>query len=233
MARKHLTYEERFTEIEREVDKRKRGYDLHLMPWPDARQVILLRIWLKYHLYDPEKGPFPNWVQTVITHTILNIWRDNLTVHSRPCIAGCIWNAGDNLCERTKSGIQCAECPAYRIWENSYKKDRYSIRQPVSLENHTQEVNNQQSDFMDIEGKKAIIDREMKKRLDRQEWRVYKLLMVDGGTEADAGKLLGFKTKRAKKGGKRPMHGGYLRVLELRHKFVALAKEIIADENLA
>ncbi len=240
MAKKHLTYEDRFSQIEFEVDKRRRSYDLHTVPWADARQIILLRIWLKYHLYDEEKGPFPNWVQRVITNAILTIWRDNLTVHSRPCILGCVWNAGGDQCERTPSGRQCAECPAFKIWEQSYKKDRYSIRQPVALDNHTQEVNNQQSDFMDIEGKKVIIDNEIKKRLyklgttGKQEWRVYKLLMIKGGTEQQAAKLLGFKqdTKR-KKRGKRPMFNGYLKILELRHKFVALAKIIIEEEALA
>ncbi len=93
---------------------------------------------------------------------------------------------------------------------------------------------------MDIEGKKVVIDREMRKRLyklgpaGRQEWRVYKLLMIDGGTEQQAAKLLGFKqeTKRKKKGGKKGMWPGYLRILELRHKFVALARVIIDEEDL-
>lgn len=228
---KALSFEDRYDEIVREINKRESKYDLHSVPFEDARQIILLRIWLKYHLYDESKGPFPNWVQRLITNAILTIWRDNLTVHSRPCVMGCVWNAGGDQCEKTKSGLQCAECPAYKSWENSYKKDRFSIKQPVALDHHSQEVNNQQSDFIDIDAKKQIIDREMKRRLTKEEWRVYKLLIIDDGTEIAAAKLLGFKQE--KDADKKPMFNGYWKVLELRHKFVAVAKKIILEEDLA
>ncbi len=237
-----LTFEQRYEEIVREIDKRKNQWTLNSMAFEDARQIILIHVYKKYHLFeeskviDGRKVEFTHWVNSLITHKIYGIWRDNLAIFSRPCVGNprdgmerCAFNAGGDLCTATKSGKQCSECKLYKDWETR-KKDHHAVKQTLTLENHSQEVSNIQSDFTDIEEKKRVIDEKMKERLDKQEWKAYKMLIVDGKTERQAAQALGFKKKRGKKS---RMYPGYLKILALRHKFVELAKEIIENEDLA
>lgn len=230
---KSLTFEQRYPEIVFELEKRRGKWDLGVVDWADAKQMILVRISEQYHRYDPDKGAFSHWVQRVITHKIFSIWRDNYTKHARPCILGCLFNGGGESCTKTSSGRQCAECPLYREWEKR-KKTHHVIKQPLPLDNHIQEVSNIQSDFVDYEKAKQIIDREIKKKLNKTEWKVYRLLMTKKGTERQAAKILGFKNRRKTRTGRNlRMFNGYLAVLALRHKFVELAKQIVRDNDLA
>lgn len=245
---KALTFDERYTEICFQVDKRRSKWDLAVVPWDDARQKILIHINDQLHNFDPTKGEFSHWVQTVISHKILNIWRDELAIYTRPCLPNvkngnkkCAFNAGDDNCSATPSGKQCAECKIFKTWEAD-KRREHSIKQALPLENHSQEVfstssgftSDFTSGFMDIEGKKKVIDQHMRKRLSKIEWKVYRLLMIRQGTERQAAKLLGFKDKKkTRTGRKRRTFNGYLSVLALRHKFVREARLIIAELDLA
>ncbi len=236
------TFEERYEQICFELDKRRGMWDLAAVPWPDARQMILLRIYQQYGKFNPTKKDkdgrpveFSHWVQSVITRAVHNIWRDNLCKWSRPCLGNpkhgmerCAFNGGGDLCTATKSGKQCGECKLYKDWEKG-KKRQHDIKQTLPIENHIQEVSNIQSDFTDIEGKKRIIDREMQKRLPPNEWKVYRMLMIDGKTERQAARAMGFKNDPKRK---TKMYRGYLAVLALRHKFVDVAKKVIEAEGL-
>lgn len=221
------TFEQRYTEICVWVDKRRRKWDLNVVDWDDARQMILIHISEQYDSYDPTLGPFGNWVNRLITNKIKNIWRDHYTNYSRPCILGCPYNSGGQTCSKTRSGTQGAECPAYRDWQKR-KGDQFNVRQTLSLDNHAQEVSNVSSDFMDIAAKKRVIDARIREKLTKQEWRIYKTLIIQGKSEEETAKALGFKNKRGQK-----MFGGYLVILAARHRFVEMAKAIIEDEDLA
>ncbi len=228
MSRPKLpTFEERYPEIVRQIQKRRRKWTLGSVDFEDVQQILLIHIHRKYGLYDPVKDPtFVHWVNTVISNRINGILRDNHLIYSRPCVTGCIFNTGGDTCSKTSSGLQCIECPLYRNWHDR-KADHFNVKQTLPIETHEQEVNNQQSDFVDIEGKKKIIDREMKERLDPGEFKIYRMLMIQGKSEKECGAALGGK-KRAGR-----MFQGYQQLLKLRHKFVKLAKEIIEQEGLA
>lgn len=235
------TFEERYNEICFQLDKRESKWDLAVVPWPDARQMILIRVYQQYHKFNPAKRDkmgqpveFSHWVQKTISNAIYNIWRDHLSKYSRPCLGNpkhgmerCAFNAGADLCSATKSGKQCGECKLYRDWENG-KKSQHDIKQPLPIENHSQEVSNIQADFTNIEEKKLVIDVKMKERLPKDEWRIYRMLMIENRPEAEVGKAMGFKKKRGAR-----MHAGYQNLLKLRHKFVDLAKLIIEQEGWA
>lgn len=228
----NLTFEDRYTDIVHWVEKRRRNIDLATLEWLDIRQLILIRVSQQYHTFDPAKGEFRRWVNRVITNCLRNIWRDHLAAFQRPCVTGkggCVDNVGSGLCRRTPSGTQCSECPAYKDWE-ARKGDHHAISLPLPLDNHSQEVHSKQSDFMDIAGKKAVIDEKMKGKLTRAEWRLYRLLMVRHLSEEEAAKAMGYKHK---KGRKPRMWAGYQIVLNARKKFVEIAKAIIEENDLA
>lgn len=242
-AHLRLSFEERWVEVCHWVDKRRRKLDLVTLSWEDCRSELLEHAWKQFPTFDPARGEFRKWMNKILTNKIRNIYRDNLAKWSRPCITGkggCADNMGGTLCRRTPSGVQCSECPAYRDWEQK-KGAQFAIMQPLPLEvpaegeggNRTvprQEVSNTQADFVDYQEKGAQLHALMRKRLTREEWRAYKLLIIQHKPEAQVARALGFREKRGKKS---RMFPGYLSLLSLRHKFVKLAKEILEEEDLA
>lgn len=220
-------FETLIKQVEAQIDKRRGSWKLTAVAWEDVRQMIMTRAWVQYPLFHPEKGEFSHWLSRLITNAMTNILRDNHGIYSKPCILGCVFNTGDSTCSKTRSGRQCSECPIYRDWEKR-KLDHFNVKQTLPLETHEQEVNSIQGDFLDMEGAKTVIDEKIRLKLTRQEWRIYRLIYIQGKTEHEAGKALGYKRKPGSK-----LAPGYLTLLNARHKFVVLAKQIIEDENLA
>jgi DNA-directed RNA polymerase specialized sigma24 family protein len=220
------SFEELADAIDAQIEKRRGSWRLAAVPWEDAKQIILTRVFLKYSTFDPKRGEFPKWLSRVITNTMLNILRDNLQKWSRPCIQGCPFNMGGDNCEKTSTGRQCDECPAFKEWRKK-KQEEYNIRQPLPYDTHSQEVESIQSDFLDIDGKKKIIDEKIKLRLNKHEYKVYKLLIIKGKSEEEVGRMLNYKETPGSM-----MHPGYQSIRKMKIKFVALAKKIIEEENL-
>jgi DNA-directed RNA polymerase specialized sigma24 family protein len=223
------TFESLIPAIETQIEKRRGSWRLTSVAWEDVKQLILTKVFFKYDSptagYIPEKGPFSHWLSRVITNTMTNILRDSHTKFSRPCVTGCVFNTGGDSCSRTTSGIQCSECPIYKRWEER-KLDHYRVQQTLPLENHAQEVNSMPSDFIDIAGSKDIIDAKMKDKLDEHEYSIYCMIYIEGKTEKEVGKLLGYKKTGAK------TYEGYQMLLKLRKHIVLMAREIIEEENL-
>ena len=223
---KNIPFEDRLEVIQAEINRRRPKWQLSTMDFEDASQIILLRVFVKYHLYNPEKGEFTHWLNRLITSAIKNIWRDNLTKFSRPCILQCRFNLGNNSCGYTPSGKQCEECPLYRKWKER-KEDHFNVKQNLPLENHAQEVNNIQQDSIDIQGAKDKIDIAMKRKLKPFEWNLYSLLYIENKSPEEVGKILKYKPC------KNSSIPGYQQIKKFQKKVVILAKEIIEDENLA
>lgn len=203
--------------IQREIAKRRKKWTLAALSFDDVSQIVLIRVVRKYDTFLPEKGEFSHWVNRVITHTILNILRDNYLKYSRPCILGCIHNTGDETCSLTKSGKQCAQCPLYRDWEK-LRKEQFNINQPVSLENHIQEVD---GEFFDIDNAKDKLNIEMKRRLKPSEWQIYKKIYIDRKNDdikQDTIKSYGIS---------------YPNFTKLNELFVKTAKAIMQEEDIA
>lgn len=219
-----LSFEDRYEETLHWVEKRRRTIDLAHLGWDDIRQRLLIRVSQQYSKYEPDKGLYSHWVNTVISNELRNIWRDEYASSARPCVSGgggCIHNVGADQCSKTPSGLQCAECPIYRDWERR-KGSHYAIRMPLPLENHAQEVHSGQSDFVDYDGMAAELHRRMKARLTRSEWKAWRLLYILHKEPEDVAKALGFKGRRKK--GQR-MYPGYAQVLALRHELEKTARE--------
>jgi hypothetical protein len=80
---------------------------------------------------------------------------------------------------------------------------------------------------MDIGAAKAVIDREMKKRLNKQEWRVYRMLYIQGKDEREVAKIMGFKKQSSH------LYAGYGNIRKHKKHFIEVAKKIIEEENLS
>lgn len=220
-----ITFESQSTFIKEQINKRRSNWRLSTLDWDDAAQIIFIRIWQKWFLYDPEQK-LENWVNTVITNQIKNLLRDNLTKFSRPCVQKCIFNLGGNACGYTKSGLQSNECPKYAEWQKK-KEAQFNIKASLPLENHTQEVNNKQSDFLDIKSAKEVIDIKIKPRLNRRERKLYKVLYIDNMTAQEACEFLKQEESKIYE------PESYAKILEFQKKVISISKKIIQEEDLA
>lgn len=220
-----IPFEERIPVIQNEINKRRAKYTLSTLDFEDVSQIIILRVYNKYHLYKSEKGEFTHWLNRLISSAMKNILRDNLTIFSRPCILGCAYNMGEDNCGYTTTGKQCSECPIFKRWEKK-KKDHFNVKQTLTIENHSQEVSNMASDFFDIEHAKKIIDQKIKTKLNAFEFSIYEMLYIQNMTEKQVGEKLKYK---------KPTNSstpGYQTISKLKRKFASISREIIREEDL-
>jgi hypothetical protein len=78
-------------------------------------------------------------------------------------------------------------------WEKS-KKNAHDTKLTVSIENHSQEINDMPTDSMNVEDAAKNIHNKMQKVLKPIEWKVYKHLYIEGRDEEQTAKLMGYRT---------------------------------------
>ncbi len=204
------------------IDKRRAKWVLTTLPWEDVRQLLLTRLWKKFHLYDQNR-PFENWANFTISNAIKNLLRDNCYKFQRPCLK-CVFNQGDKTCRFTASKNQDISCPLYAEWYKK-KSDLFNIKVPVAIDNHIQAVSNIQSDFIDIASAKNIIDSKILNKLEAFiEKRMYKLLFVQNKSPEEVGAILKLKNHTT---------SGLLEINNFKKKVVEMAKVVIKEEDLA
>lgn len=211
-----------------EINKRRNGWTLSSVPFEDFSQLMLIRIFNKYDQFKPSNGPFSHWVNTLISNAKINLMRDNLGKFSPPCQTGkggCEFNQGEDLCGFTKSGKKDCECPAYCKWLKK-KRYEYGIKQGLSIDAHSQEVNNIQSDFTDIDQYRRLLRDKLPEHLTVQEFRIYGLLFEEHKTEKEVGELLKFVK------GKNESVAGYQTIHKAKVKIIKMAKKVIFEEGL-
>ncbi len=218
------TFEESIGFIDIEIKKRKAKWTLNILSWmdyDDVSQILRLHIYKKWHLYDPAK-PLGPWINSIISHQLINLIRNNYGNYSRPCLK-CAAAEGENLC--SIYGKQCVDCPLYANWVK-YKKSAHDSKLPVALENHAQEVSNIIEDFVDVEQKSKVIHEKMKLILKPFEWRIYKLLFIDNKTEEEAAKQLNYKSNE------KGRSAGYKHIKNVKKAIITKVKELIASGDI-
>lgn len=225
------TFEELAPTIQAQIERRRSTWRLASMDWEDAAQIIFIHVYKKYHKFDPAKGEFSHWLSKTISNARINILRDNFKKWSRPCIQGCVFNAGGDSCTKTKSGKQCDECILFKRWRKR-KEDHFNVKQTLPLENHLKEIHSIQSNSqelsnsIDIGAAKKTVDTLLKEKLTKHEYQIYQMLYIQGLDEEEVGKILKYK-----KVGK--MYHGYQNILKIKKLIYEKAKEIIKEHELA
>lgn len=195
-------FEARVPELRVILARRRASWTLSTMAWEDVEVQLLTRLWQKWSLFRPDRGPLENWANTVISRALSNLLRDNLMKFSKPCsTAGayggqCVFNQAGDACGYTPSGLKCTECPLYKRWTVK-KQAQYNINASLPLDTHIQEVQNTPSDFLDIEGIKPQIDAFIIKRLNKHDGKVYRLLYIDNKSVEEVAKRMKYKTPKS------------------------------------
>lgn len=195
------TFEESLSIIDKCLMLRRHKWTLAAAPWldwDDVSQIIRLHIWKKWHLYKPEL-PLAHWVNRIISNQLTNLTRAIYSNVSRPCLScaadeGLSTN-GEGLC--LIFGTQCNTCPIYAEWEKN-KKPALNVKLPVTLEHHTQEVYDIPQDTINIPETVASITKRMPHVLKPLELKVYIFLYVDGLSEEQTARKLGYKAAEVK-----------------------------------
>jgi len=220
---KPTIYEDWSEVIDDEIQKRRHKWRYPQVDFDDIAQQIRIRINNKWEKWDQER-PFLPWVNTLITHFLINTVRDTFSNFSPPCTK-CVGDEGEDLCRFTACRKKCSECPFYAEWEK-LKKHAHDVKLPVPIDNHIWEVGNIQSDFFNVQEARENLEIFMKKSLTASEYKVFKLLYIENKSELEVAEAMGFKTNEE---GRRP---GYRQIKNYRDKILETAKEICKREDI-
>ena len=232
--KKDATYEDRAHIIDNEIRKRYYKWHLHAIAWfdfDDVAQIIRAHIFKKWALWDQSR-PLEPWINKIISNQLKNILRNHYSNFARPCL-NCEYNQSAeqgegqvaNLCALTPSGLQCNECDLYAKWEKT-KKNAYDIKMPLSLEFHAYTKSTNPEDHLDISRATKSLHIRIKAALTARHYLVYKMLFIDGITEEEVARILGYKSNE--KGRK----AGYKQIKNLENQYKKLAKKIIQKEDV-
>ncbi len=222
-----FSFEDKILIINAEINKRRGRWKLKAIPsidFDDVSQILRIHIHKKWHLWDQSR-PLEPWLNKVITHQITNLIRNLYGNFARPCL-NCAANQGgtppDGLC--AIFGKQCSACPLYAHWE-LHKKHAYDTKLPVPLTgHHEQEVYNIPEDSSDLVKQIQDLHIKMKTALTPLQYRFYDLLFIQGKSEEEVAKLMGYTTTEKNR------RVGYKQVPNLKKVIIQKARKIIENE---
>ncbi len=218
------SFEDKISEINTEIRKRKNKWNLNALNWidfDDVSQILRIHIYKKWHLYDPKKALAP-WLNRIISNQIKNIIRNNYGNYSRPCLK-CAAAEGSDLCKIY--GKQDSVCPLYASWFKN-KKAAYDLKIPVPLENHSQEVSNIPQDDLNMMKCTKLVHQKMETILKPIEWKVYRYLYIENKDEEEVAKLMGYKTSEKNRS------PGYKQIKNIKKSILTKAKKCILSGDI-
>ncbi len=173
---KKPAFEEVYDIIIQEINKKshKWRYQISYMDFNDVRSKIIIHIFKKWDKYDHTK-PLHNWINKIISNQMFNIARDNYTIHLSPC-SSCACNLGSQKCE-IYGKTESPDCPLYEKWEKE-KQSSFNINVPVSMENHSNEVNSKLCTNLDFDGLLNEVKEKAKIVLTKKEYILFDLLYL-------------------------------------------------------
>lgn len=220
------TYEECYAIIDKVINNFKKKWQLKAINWfdyQDVSQVIKLHIFNKWHMWDQSK-PLEPWVARITSNQIKNIIRNNYSNYVKPCMQ-CKFNMGDNLCAWTNSGVQNVTCDLYAKWAKQ-KQAGYGIKLPLPMENHKQEVDQQQDTPMHFENSIERLNALLREHLHEKHYRVYIMLFFEHRTDEEVAKYMGYKTNEKNR------KAGYKQIKNLKNMLKEKAAQIIEKYDI-
>ena len=191
------------------------------MDFDDVSQILRIHIFKKWHLYDTKK-PLNPWINRIISNQIKNLIRNNYGNYCRPCLKCAAAEAGD-LCYIY--GKQSEACPLFANWSRT-KKQAYNAKLPVSINDHTYEINSTEYSDIDILGVMNKISIKMKEVLKPAEWKIYQALYIEHMSEEDAATLMGYKTNEKNR------VPGYKQIKNVKKAIIKKVKRMLEDGEI-
>lgn len=228
-------FEDKINVIDSEIAKRRNRWRLKAIPsidFDDVSQILRLHIYKKWYQWD-QALPIEPWLNRVITNQIINLIRNLYGNYARPCVSGdggkpCAANQGPSPSEKELGlcaiyGTQCSACPIFAYWEK-HKKSAHDTKLPLPLESHSQEIYNIPEESFDISRQVEELREKLKISLTSLQYKIYTYLFIEGKTEDEVAKILGYNTSER---GRSP---GYKTIGTTRKLIVERAKRIIEKD---
>ncbi len=219
-------FEDKLEQIERALEKKRSKWDLDAVPsvdYDDIKQIIMTHIYKKWHLWDQTK-PIEPWLSRVVANQFKNLLRNHYGNYARPCLR-CEHNLGGDSCGLNSSGRQDNSCQLYADWEKR-KKSAYDIKLAVTIENHTNEINQRQDEFIDIADATERISEHLKPHLNLKQYMAFRMLFIENHSEEKVASYLGYKTNEKKRS------AGYKQIKNLKKIFQEKVKEILDNNDI-
>jgi len=219
-------YEKHIATIDALLEKQRRKWMLKALAWmdyDDVKQIILIHIFKKWHLYDQSKAVEP-WANRIIANQIRNLLRNNYKNYARPCL-NCPHSAGGDECLLTKSGMQDESCAIFQKWSQK-KKTGYNLKLPVSLENHVHELEPNEKAYTDIEDLTVRINARMKERVSERYYNAYLMMCVSSASDEEVAEYMGYKSSEKNR------KAGYKQIKNLKEMFRQHVVDILQSEDI-
>jgi len=221
-------FEDKIDEIDQLLKSNRDKWRLDSITWidyDDISQLIRLHIYNQWSKWDQSR-PFGPWCNTVISNQITNKIRDNYRRFAKPCL-GCPHYVSETGCALTVSKVQDSSCPDYAKWEKK-KKPMHDIKMPLPLEPSFIDVSTDIFDEFDFFKSSDNLHEEILQRLKNDKHqRIYQLLFVEGSSEAEVAKEMGFKREAGNRKAPR-----YKQLDNIKSKFVEIAKKVLQENEI-
>jgi len=224
MPKAKIKFEDYIEQIDAEIKKRRSKWNLTALSWmdfDDVSQILRIHIFKKWHLYDTKK-PLNPWINRIISNQIKNLIRNNYGNYCRPCLKCAAAEAGD-LCYIY--GKQSEACPLFANWSRT-KKQAYNAKLPVSINDHTYEINSTEYSDIDILGVMDKISAKMEEVLKPAEWKIYQALYIEHMSEEDAATLMGYKNNEKNR------VPGYKQIKNVKKAIIKKVKRMLEDGEI-
>ena len=224
MPKRKPQFEDYIEQIDAEIKKRKSKWNLTALAWmdfDDVSQILRIHIFKKWHLYDTKK-PLNPWINRIISNQIKNLIRNNYGNYCRPCLKCAAAESGDLCYIYVK---QCESCALFANWVRT-KKQAYDAKLPVSINEHSAEINMTEYKDIDIIVLMKRLNEKMRQALKPAEWKIYKALYIDNLSEEKAASLMGYKTNEKNR------VPGYKQIKNVKKSIIQKVKRIIANGEI-
>ena len=223
-VKKKPSFEDCIHVINEEVKKRKSKWRLNFisyMDYEDVSQIIKAHIFLKWDQYDHAKPLIP-WLNRIIANQIKNLLRNNFVNYAKPCVK-CSAAEDDEGCKIYQK--QCASCPLFASWEKN-KKSAYnlSVAQPIDF--YSYELSDKYTQNINLERDAQKIHDKMEESLKPAEWKIYKLLYIEGKNEIDVAKIMGYKTTEKNRS------PGYKHIQNIKKNIIIKVKKLLTNDEI-
>ena len=220
------TYEDCADIIDSVVLRFQKKWQLKAINWfdfDDVSQIVKIHIHKKWDMWDQEK-PLEPWAARIVSNQIKNIIRNNYTNYVKPCMQ-CKYNMGDNLCALTRNGLQNSSCSDYGKWVKQ-KQSGFGIKLPLPIENHSQEVNQQQDSGIDFSDSVSKLNDILKAELSECHYTVYIMLFFEHKSDEEVAKFMGYKSNEKNR------KAGYKQIKNLKKMLKQKAEDIINEHDI-
>jgi len=218
--------------INKEVDKRSTRWRLDALiyiSWPDVRQMLLMHVARKIHLWNPEKSPLSHYLNRMLSNQIKNTLRNLYGSFQNPCIK-CPHNLGGDRCSAFITQKNLA-CELFSHWEkNKRYKQEIAFAQSADANipgednnNLKRELISRPCNFLDFDKKIPEFNNLLKQKLRPLEWKAYTLLFIEHLTDLQAARQLNYSTD----GGKTST--GYKIIAKLKTAIYKKSQQVVKD----